>query len=57
MTATETPTSQALEKADNDVAVATRVLQQDNHARRIAIVDLDVHQGDGTAAIFAGHCT
>jgi acetoin utilization deacetylase AcuC-like enzyme len=36
----------------NDVAVATRVLQRDNHARRIAIVDLDVHQGNGTAAIF-----
>jgi acetoin utilization deacetylase AcuC-like enzyme len=38
----------------NDVAVATRVLQRDSHARRIAIVDLDVHQGNGTASIFAG---
>ena len=38
----------------NDVAVATRVLQHHGHARRIAIVDLDVHQGNGTAAIFAG---
>ncbi len=38
----------------NDVAVATRVLQRDHHARRIAVVDLDVHQGNGTAAIFAG---
>jgi acetoin utilization deacetylase AcuC-like enzyme len=38
----------------NDVAVATRVLQRDRHARRVAIVDLDVHQGNGTAAIFAG---
>lgn len=38
----------------NDVAVASRVLQRDHHARRIAIVDLDVHQGNGTAAIFAG---
>ncbi len=38
----------------NDVAVAARVLQRDHHARRIAIVDLDVHQGNGTAAIFAG---
>ncbi|MEO8680557.1 MAG: histone deacetylase [Vicinamibacterales bacterium] len=36
----------------NDVAVATRVLQQDHQARRVAIVDLDVHQGNGTAAIF-----
>jgi acetoin utilization deacetylase AcuC-like enzyme len=38
----------------NDVAVAARVLQRDHHAGRIAIVDLDVHQGNGTAAIFAG---
>jgi acetoin utilization deacetylase AcuC-like enzyme len=38
----------------NDVAVASRVLQRDRHARRIAVVDLDVHQGNGTAAIFAG---
>lgn len=37
----------------NDVAVAARVLQRDRHARKIAIVDLDVHQGNGTAAIFA----
>ena len=38
----------------NDVAVAARVLQRDGAARRIGIVDLDVHQGNGTAAIFAG---
>ena len=38
----------------NDVAVAARVLQRHQHASRIAIVDLDVHQGNGTAAIFAG---
>ncbi len=38
----------------NDVAVAARVLQRDLQARRIAVVDLDVHQGNGTAAIFAG---
>ena len=37
----------------NDVAVAARVLQRDHDARRIAIVDLDVHQGNGTASIFA----
>ena len=36
----------------NDVAVAARVLQRDHHAGRIAVVDLDVHQGNGTAAIF-----
>lgn len=38
----------------NDVAVGARVLQRDLHASRIAIVDLDVHQGNGTAAIFSG---
>lgn len=38
----------------NDVAVASRVLQRDQLARRIAIIDLDVHQGNGTAAIFSG---
>jgi acetoin utilization deacetylase AcuC-like enzyme len=36
----------------NDVAVAARVLQRDGDATRIAVVDCDVHQGDGTAAIF-----
>ena len=38
----------------NDVAVATRVLAQEGLARRLAILDLDVHQGNGTAAVFAG---
>lgn len=38
----------------NDVAVATRVLLRDGLAKRVAIVDLDVHQGNGTAFIFAG---
>jgi acetoin utilization deacetylase AcuC-like enzyme len=38
----------------NDVAVATRVLLAEGLARRILVVDLDVHQGDGTAAIFTG---
>ncbi len=36
----------------NDVAVAARVLQQEGRAERIAIVDCDVHQGNGTAEIF-----
>lgn len=36
----------------NDVAVAARVLQRDGKAPRIAVVDCDVHQGNGTAAIF-----
>ena len=38
----------------NDVAVAIRMLQRDERVRRVAIVDLDVHQGNGTNAIFAG---
>jgi acetoin utilization deacetylase AcuC-like enzyme len=36
----------------NDVAVGARVLQREHHASRIAIIDLDVHQGNGTAVIF-----
>ena len=36
----------------NDVAVATKYLQNRGYARRILIVDLDVHQGNGTADIF-----
>ena len=35
----------------NDVAVAVRVLQQ-HGLKRLAIVDLDVHHGNGTAFIF-----
>jgi acetoin utilization deacetylase AcuC-like enzyme len=38
----------------NDVAVAVRAMQAEGRARRIVVVDCDVHQGDGTAAIFAG---
>ena len=37
----------------NDVAIAARVLQRDHRIQRVAIVDCDVHQGNGTAAIFA----
>jgi len=36
----------------NDLAIASRVLQQSGAVNKILIVDLDVHQGDGTAAIF-----
>jgi acetoin utilization deacetylase AcuC-like enzyme len=36
----------------NDVAVASRLLLQEGLVRRILVVDLDVHQGNGTAAIF-----
>lgn len=38
----------------NDVAVAIRALQHEGRIARAAIVDLDVHQGNGTHAIFAG---
>ncbi|PYP78612.1 MAG: histone deacetylase [Gemmatimonadetes bacterium] len=37
----------------NDVAVAIRLLRRDGLVRRVAVVDLDVHQGNGTHAIFA----
>lgn len=37
----------------NDVAVAARVLQRDGPIVRPLVVDCDVHQGNGTAAIFA----
>jgi acetoin utilization deacetylase AcuC-like enzyme len=36
----------------NDVAVAARVVQREGRARRVVILDLDVHQGNGTAAVF-----
>lgn len=36
----------------NDVAVAARVLMRDGAIARAIVVDLDVHQGNGTAAIF-----
>jgi len=38
----------------HDVAVAIRRLQRDNKIRTAMTVDCDVHQGNGTAAIFAG---
>lgn len=40
--------------AINDVAIAVRRLQKDGLIRRALIVDCDVHQGNGTAGIFAG---
>jgi acetoin utilization deacetylase AcuC-like enzyme len=36
----------------NDVAVAARALQAEGLVERAMVVDLDVHQGDGTADIF-----
>ncbi|HVU14542.1 MAG TPA: histone deacetylase [Phototrophicaceae bacterium] len=41
----------------NDSAVAARVMQSEGRVRRIVILDLDVHQGNGTAAILAGDRT
>ena len=37
----------------NDVAVAALCLLTETRVERIAVIDLDVHQGDGTALIFA----
>lgn len=38
----------------NDLAVAVLKLRAEGAIKRAAIVDLDVHQGNGTASIFAG---
>lgn len=37
----------------NDAAIAARLMQAERRVQRVAIVDLDVHQGNGTAAILA----
>jgi acetoin utilization deacetylase AcuC-like enzyme len=36
----------------NDSAIAARALQAEGLARRVLVIDCDVHQGNGTAAIF-----
>lgn len=41
----------------NDVAVAARALQHEGQARRVLFVDLDVHQGNGTAAVTTNDST
>mgnify|MGYP005814425689 FL=1 len=38
----------------NDVAVAAHLLLADGEVSRVLVIDLDVHQGDGTAEICAG---
>jgi acetoin utilization deacetylase AcuC-like enzyme len=38
----------------NDSAIAALGLQAEGRARRVVILDCDVHQGNGTAAILAG---
>lgn len=37
----------------NDVAVAVTALRREGRVGRVAVVDTDVHQGNGTAALFA----
>ncbi len=39
--------------AINDIAIAVRRLQADRRIRRAMVVDVDVHHGNGTAAVFA----
>ena len=39
----------------NDLAVTALTLLAEGAVRRVAILDLDVHQGDGNAAILRGH--
>ena len=41
----------------NDVAIAIRVLLNEGLVERALVVDCDVHQGNGTAAIFSGDPT
>jgi acetoin utilization deacetylase AcuC-like enzyme len=41
----------------NDIAIAIRALQHEGRVRRAAVIDLDVHQGNGTAAIFRDDAT
>ena len=41
----------------NDVAIAARALLDEGRIARVLVVDCDVHQGDGTARIFAGRAT
>jgi acetoin utilization deacetylase AcuC-like enzyme len=38
----------------NDVAVAAKLLLEEGAVCRVAVIDCDVHHGDGTALIFAG---
>ncbi|MFQ5772799.1 MAG: histone deacetylase [bacterium] len=38
----------------NDLAVATKVLLHEGWVKKVAIIDCDLHQGNGTAVIFQG---
>jgi acetoin utilization deacetylase AcuC-like enzyme len=37
----------------NDIAIAARAMQAERRVRRVVVLDCDVHQGNGTAAIAA----
>jgi len=41
----------------NDSAIASRAMQTEGRVRRMVILDCDVHQGNGTAAILQGDST
>jgi acetoin utilization deacetylase AcuC-like enzyme len=41
----------------NDSAIAARAMQAENRVKRVLIIDCDVHQGNGTAAVFANDPT
>jgi acetoin utilization deacetylase AcuC-like enzyme len=41
----------------NDAAIASRAMQAEARVERVVVIDCDVHQGNGTAAIFAGDPT
>jgi acetoin utilization deacetylase AcuC-like enzyme len=41
----------------NDSAIAARAMQAEGRIERVVIIDCDVHQGNGTAAILAGDPT
>ncbi len=38
----------------NDTAIAVRRLQAEGRVKRVWVIDVDAHKGDGTAAIFSG---
>lgn len=41
----------------NDAAIAARAMQAEARVRRVLVIDCDVHQGNGTAALFRGDPT
>ena len=41
----------------NDTAIAVRRLQNEGTVRKVWVIDVDAHKGDGTAAIFSGDDT